>query len=57
MEMKQIIKTTPYPSASHSIDEVRATVQRAMEHKDDSSYWTTWEEMEQRLRKKYPEWD
>lgn len=42
---------------SHSIDEVRATVQRAMKHKDDPNYWTTWEEMEERLRNKYPEWN
>ncbi len=48
---------TPYPSASHSIDEVRATIQRAMEHKDNPNYWTTTEEMEARLHKKYPEWN
>lgn len=42
---------------SHTIEDVRATVLRAMEHIDDPSYWTTWEEMEARLRKKYPEWN
>ena len=41
---------------SHSIEEVRQNVQEAMEHDDDSNYWTTWEAMESRLRNKYPEW-
>ncbi len=41
---------------SHSIKEVRQNVQEAMEHDDDSNYWTTWEAMESRLRNKYPEW-
>ena len=42
---------------SHTIEEVRATVIRATEHIGDPNYWTTWEDMEARLRKKYPEWN
>lgn len=41
---------------SHSIEEVRQTVQEAMEHDNAPDYWTTWEAMESRLRNKYIEW-
>ena len=41
---------------SHSVEEVRQTVQEAMEHDNDPDYWTTWEAMESRLRNKYIEW-
>ena len=41
---------------SHSVEEVRENVLEAIEHDNDPDYWTTWEEMESRLRNKYPEW-
>lgn len=53
--MKSKIKTKM--PCSCTIEEVRATVIRATEHIGDSNYWTTWEDMEARLRKKYPEWN
>lgn len=40
-----------------SLEEVRQSVLEAKEHEDDPNYWITWEDMEARLRKKYPEWN
>lgn len=41
---------------SHSVEEVRQTVQEAMEHDNDPNYWITWEEIDEEFRNRYSGW-
>lgn len=53
MNKKKLYDEMP---CSHSVEEVRQTVQEAMEHDNDPNYWITWEEIDEEFRNRYSRW-
>lgn len=45
----------PYsPNFAHNEEELEQAILEAEAHWDDPDYWITWEEMDSRLKEKYP---